>query len=660
MLAAGVLAAALTVGCEYFVDSRSGSDSYDGGYFSPFSSLTRAVQEASQPTRRSPSCTIRVSGSPQVLRSPVRLRGPRASGITIEPSGEEDVLLTAAAPLGEWRKVSRDGGALPPNLWAAKLPPDVKTVRHMWVGGSRCRRPRATPDQLGGVLALTRTGYVVTNTGVARWRNPHHVELLYQARGAYTQQRCPIASVKEVNWTLSTAQLSNTVSRPWAPRASTTPAAEITMAEPCFSNLLLSYSAYQPQIPQGIYSAGIENVFEHLLHPGECYIDHRAGEAYYVSMHDSPPPEAVIPVGGPELLVVEEAADVNVRNVRFEYTTWLEPQGSEGFVDEQNAVRITGSGNPMNKSTFPCVADTAKDTLLPCVPPPAALTLKTVCRLAVTGCTFRHLGAGGIRAEGGVSDVSVSESVFTDLSGSAVSVGSPSTAYAPQWQRDVGVVLSDSVISQCPAEFAGAPAVVGLFVADMRVIRNSISDSAYAAVSVGWGWERYPYSWMRANEISGNRIERYMTGLGSHFDDGGALYLCGHMPGTRITRNYLVGEVQPGDGHGGAIYMDGGLTGVDTAHNVVEAPARQWIYAWIPISCANCTASHNYVRKGLTAVNVVEGFRLRHTVTVQRGATWPWEARVIVSEAGPRCSATTARANCGLLQNSTERNPANE
>ena len=52
---------------------------------------------------------------------------------------------------------------------------------------------------------------------------------------------------------------------------------------------------------------------------------------------------------------------------------------------------------------------------------------------------------------------------------------------------------------------------------------NDVSDLAYTAITVGWGWSRHPITYAADNFIAYNRAHNYKKIL----NDGGGIYMLG-------------------------------------------------------------------------------------------------------------------------------------
>lgn len=161
----------------------------------------------------------------------------------------------------------------------------------------------------------------------------------------------------------------------------------------------------------------------------------------------------------------------------------------------------------------------------------------------VTGCHLHHLGAGGIKV-----GEPTQNGTEADASGANVFIRNTIT--------DTGLLL---------------PGAIGIWIgpsSDNRVTANTVANTTYSGIVVGWWrWGHGP------SAARGNRIERNLVvgaGRGVMADLGG-IYTVGTVAGTLIAQN-VVREVRGFPRYGArawGIYNDEYSSGVDVVANVV-------------------------------------------------------------------------------------------
>lgn len=160
--------------------------------------------------------------------------------------------------------------------------------------------------------------------------------------------------------------------------------------------------------------------------------------------------------------------------------------------------------------------------------PHAALLTENVRDFAMTGCRFTELGGNGVLMTGRSVKVRVGKCLFENIGMSALSIGNPSTVWEDPDNQNISVSVENNVFRHIGYEY---PTSVGFYmgmVDGLRFTRNTMHETAYSAVSVGWGWVQVPYELgekvnIRDAEIAYNRITDYMQIL----RDGAAIYVLG-------------------------------------------------------------------------------------------------------------------------------------
>ena len=508
----------------------------------------------------------------------------------------------------------------------------------------------------------------VPGTDMQAWtHNVSAIELVY--RGAnpnsagcpWSESRCPVASIA-ANGTGGTA---------------------VTVAQPCAWNGNNKIHGRQAlRVP-----AFVENVFELLGakhgHPGEFYLDSAAGELYYVphAGQDAKTTVGQLPIL--ETLVdASGVSDVSHDGVAFELATWMGPsRGGLGFVDVQGGFcMVCADGDPTCRghSNAPIGPAGIRET-------PAALQFTGATNVTFTNCSFSRLGSNAVGFSHGSHRNSVRRCSFDDISASAVAIGTRSdpTEKTTPSQQEINNTVADCVISRTAAEYRGHPGLSIGFSHGTRIEHNEIFNIPYTAVSLGWGWDTFPFTYDGDNHIVGNNIHHHMLLLG----DGGAIYTLGpqgnmpfmqshfknrsailppstqignwihdggppwpvFLPGTNIPGVPGVPAPAPpsfdhdgiGQGHHqpGGLYSDTGTTNWNITGNVVQN-VPNWLQG-----CRNVRIGPNWQDRNwfdaASNLSINQMTKLCPLVgNVQlasdKQADWPAAARAVVAAAGPR------------------------
>ncbi|HUN36509.1 MAG TPA: fibronectin type III domain-containing protein [Trebonia sp.] len=461
-------------------------------------------------------------------------------------------------------------------IWAATVPAGVQT-RQFYVNGVRA-------DLASGPLPVkltpTATGYVASSTALDAWRNPSQLEFVYTGgegfwslstggQGAWTEPRCPVASISGTT---------------------------ITMAEPCWDNsteriLRTDGSGRTVELvgPQTLGNDEIpayaDNAYELLSQPGQWYLDGSAHTLYY-----RPRPGQDMASADAELPVLQTLVDgagtasapvhnLAFRGIQFSYATWLQPSSPEGFSEIQANYTITGPDGYATQGLCQFVAggtcpygDWTQE--------PGNIDLQYDQDVQFLGDDFTHLGAAGLRLGDGSQDDTVQGSVFTDISGNGLELGGVDDPEPTATVADTtGNQVLDDHFYALPVEYHGGVAIDVGYAEQTLIAHNQIDNTAYTAISLGWGgWPDKIDSpatpnYSSGNVVSDNLIENPMQMLA----DGGAIYTQGITGsslanGEQITGNVILGALD----HGHAIYTDNGSTFITIDGNVELGNENDW------------------------------------------------------------------------------------
>lgn len=284
----------------------------------------------------------------------------------------------------------------------------------------------------------------------------------------------------------------------------------------------------------------IENVAAAFDQPGE-WIGSNAGVRYLPLADDIRPLDVVLATldqwvivrgAGPGGPAVE---NLQLLGLGFEHTRSLTPGG--GWVDTQAAVDI-GAG---------IVVDHARN-------------------FELGDCHIRHSGGYGVWLREGVRDSRIRGCTMQDLGAGGVKVG---IAAQPPGTRDAtgGNTVTANRITRTGQNYPGAVAIWLGQTFDNEVSHNTITDTTYTGISVGWTWG-YGAPTSGRNRIMANALLRIGGGT---LSDLGAIYTLGQSPGTVIADN-LVREVRGYADHGAGawgIYNDEGSSDLRIENNVV-------------------------------------------------------------------------------------------
>ncbi|MDE1163363.1 MAG: right-handed parallel beta-helix repeat-containing protein [Acidobacteriaceae bacterium] len=533
----------------------NGKDSASGTRTAPLKTLDAAVRKS----RHAGKHEVHLQPGTYRLTQPVVLTA-EDSGLKLIGSGMAAVTISGGVQVTGWKADAVAG------RWSATLPAGVALPRQIYVNGVRATRTRG---RLPVTLTMTATGYEASSDVLSTWHNPSALEMVYTGGnavwgessvglGAWTEPRCPVASIE---------------------------GKKITMAEPCWTN-----STKRVMLPNGKRSANlvgpasvgkhpvtIENAYELLGRPGEFYADPSSRKIYYTPRKgeelahadvEVPALDTLLSLDGTAAAPVE---NVTVRGITFAYANWQSPNTPEGFSEIQANFRVTGADG---------AAKQALCTLVPggtCpfaawTPEPANVRATYAHAVHFERDSFTHLGAAGLSLMRGSHDNLVEGCRFTDISGNGVALGDVDTPEATDAEFAIRNRIENNLFTNVGAEFRGGiPIVVG-YARYTRIAHNHIERVPYAAISIGWGgWGDKIELPGVANRSTGNVIEyNRISQLMMQLADGGGIYTQGRTgetlaDGERVTGNVI--DEQVSTGH--AMYSDNGSAMITYSGNVV-------------------------------------------------------------------------------------------
>lgn len=216
-------------------------------------------------------------------------------------------------------------------------------------------------------------------------------------------------------------------------------------------------------------------------------------------------------------------------------------------------------------------------------------------------CLFSNIDSTALTMDQYVYNTTIENSGFDSIGGVAIRVGSVETEDVaskdrrPHKQEKDEVVLSvdtdvrygynhmpqnikiyNNYIQNVGTFNASSPAVNVMYGYIVDVKNNTIKDTPYTGISVGWGWNNSNNQYITKNSgkinIESNAFLNNVTTL----KDGAPIYTLGYFgEGVTISKNYINTNVSE-EGYHGGIYLDEGSENIDITDNVV-IDCSNWI-----------------------------------------------------------------------------------
>ncbi len=554
--------------------SPDGNDANPGTQASPVATLAHArdlVRKLN--TNMTGDITVFLTGGVHRLTAPLVLdasdSGTNGHDVIYQAVQGQSPVVSGGVRITGWKQIDAKK-----NLWSAPAPASISNKRQLYVDGVRAHRTHARPPVS---LSITDTGFTASASTLAGWRNPTDIEMVWTGGdtlwsekntanpGAWTEPRCPIASIQ------GTA---------------------ITMAEPCWSNdtkRIKFPSNQNGGRTVNLVGGGavatvpeyIENAFELLGAPGEWYLDRTGKTFYYV-----PRPGEDLTTADVEAPVLETlvsgagTASAPVHNLvfsglQFSYATWLFPSSPEGFSEIQANYTITGPKGFSSQGLCQLISPAGTCPYASWTKIPANVSFAFATKIRFLNDAFVHLGAAGLDLGTGSQNDVVQGSVFTDISGNGIEVGGVdiTSPTAAQLTHDNQII--DNHVYDLPVEYHGGIGIIHGYSQNEVIAHNQIDHTAYTAVSMGWGgWPDKIQMAATANPSKNNSVANNLIfGQMRLLADGGAIYTQGITGSSLDDGEKVTGNVtfdQWGSGH--MIYTDNGATFVSLIGNVMFQP----------------------------------------------------------------------------------------
>jgi hypothetical protein len=281
--------------------------------------------------------------------------------------------------------------------------------------------------------------------------------------------------------------------------------------------------------------------------------------------------------------------NLEFRGITFSHATWVDPDVS-GYASLQSGILYRGAAF---------------------VKVPAAVRLSQVNGVTFSGCTFSHLGAAGISLETGTQHCTIQNGSFSDLSGTAITVGNAVNGTADSNPTDPRVTLSyntirNNTVNGNGVEFPDSTAMWIAYADHTAIEHNLITGTVpYTGISCGWGWNQTP-TVAGSNSIRFN----YVSTFNQVCNDGGAYYINGYQQGTLVQQNYAYSQPYLG-GTSNAYYLDNGVVGVTVDQNVADSPYAAYYAqgAFSPFATGNTFTNNNE-----TPPSVADSYAVGNTI----------------------------------------------
>ncbi|WP_055711904.1 RICIN domain-containing protein [Streptomyces torulosus] len=529
----------------FYVDPVNGSDGNSG---TSTAAAFKTIQAAKAAVRAvnanmSDDIVVNLRGGTYPLTAPIAFgtsdSGTNGHTVVYQAYNGETPVITGGKAITGWTAAS--GGEY-------KAPVGGLDFRQLYVNGVRATRARF-PD-IGSDFQLqgsdkTNKLLKVLSSQVSNWDQLSKVEMMLETQWgeSYLRLKSISSSNATANVSIQDHEAGILFPRPYPILASGSP-------------------------------LHFENAHEFLNEPGEFYVDTAAQTVYYkprpgedmsTATVQAPTLETLFDIKGTSL--DSPAHDLRFSGLTFTGTTWMEATDN-GY--------LNGQGGNYNTS-----ADTSNNQYVG--RPPAGVQASYADRLSLTGNTFTQMGATALDLHHGVHAGTVTGNVIHDIAGNGIMVGkfsdptvefhtvyNPPTSPAGEDAREVvkNVTVKNNLITRVGEDYVGTAGINAGFVNSTTIDHNDISDTPWAGVSLGWGWQSAANA-LGDNSVSYNRIGNVMNRL----CDAAGIYHLSNDPGTVFNGNYIHDVVRTPSACTSAvsgIYLDEGSNNMTLSNNVLS------------------------------------------------------------------------------------------
>ncbi|MFF1723683.1 RICIN domain-containing protein [Streptomyces sviceus] len=536
---------AFAAATNFYVDPVNGSDSNAGTSTATAFKTIQAAQTAVRAVNANMSDDIVVNlrGGTYPLTSPISFgtsdSGTNGHTVVYQAYNGETPVITGGKAITGWTAAANG---------EYKAPVGSLNFRQLYVNGVRATRARfpdiGTDFQLQGSDKPNKLLKVLSSQ-VSNWDQLSKAELMLETQWgeSYLRLKSISSSNGIANVSIQDHEAGILFQRPW------------------------------PQLTNGS-PLHFENAHEFLNEPGEFYVDTAAQTVYYkprpgenmsTATVQAPTLKTLFDVKGTSL--DSPAHDLRFSGLTFTQTTWMEATDN-GYLNGQGGNYNVAADNNNNQYVGR---------------PPAGVQAADADRLSFTGNTFTQMGATALDLSHGVHGSTVTGNLLYDIAGNGIMVGkfsdptvemhtvyNPPTSPAGEDAREVvkNVTVKNNLITRIGEDYLGTAGINAGFVNSTTIDHNDISDTPWAGISLGWGWQAAANA-EGNNSISYNRIGNVMNRL----CDSAGIYHLSNDPGTVINGNYVHEVLRSPAACAsavGGLYTDEGSNNMTLSNNVLS------------------------------------------------------------------------------------------
>jgi hypothetical protein len=397
----------------------------------------------------------------------------------------------------------------------------------------------------------------------------------------------------------------------------------------------------------------VENALELLDQAGEWYLDTTEGALFYKPLANQDMAKADVELPQLEVLVAvagsyeQPAHDIAFRDLTFSHSSWLGPNGTDGYSSQQTGTFIHGTGYAEFEASRPKWWQM-----------PAAVQVSAAKNISFLRDRFIALGQQGLgignddnahfaKVGLGTDGITVTGCVFTQIAAGGIVIGGvQENAHHPSDAKMINqnMTISNNLIHDVAIDYRENVPILFTYTKKVVISHNELYNFPYSGINSGYGWGandaggsteyqnrglyKYQTKYTTATTAQDNQVvANYLHDGMRLMTDGGCHYSLSANPGTVVSQNYCKGPWVIGVGY----YADEGSRYLTITKNVFTGWGT-WGHANANANnnTGDLTVTNNWVSGGGNWVgknNTVSG-----NVTV--GGTLPADAQAVVDAAG--------------------------
>ncbi|MDA1361045.1 RICIN domain-containing protein [Glycomyces luteolus] len=627
--------------------SPTGSDSGNGTAAQPLKSLTEAQRRAREAAAIGDAdVTVNLLDGTFRPDAPLRFNasdsGRNGHTVTWQAADGADPVVSGSRAVTGW--VLDDAAT---GIYRASVGTGFDT-RQLYVDGVLAKRAEMSlaPTDIG----LNASGFTIRNSNL-NWLStlPDQRRLELRANLTWTTRITPVDSISGTT---------------------------VTMRQPAWNNNTYGWDTIQsPFVGPKFFLANSKRFLDQA---GEWFLDANTGTLYYKPLQgqnmantsvEMPRLQSLVQVGG---TYDQPVHDLRFEGLTFTGTSWLHPNSSDGYANQQTGTFMTGVQTHRPADAFTSCARGCRGfegSRNGWSQTPGAVQVSAADRIAFEGNTFVNLGSialgigndANAHASGvglGAHDITVLGNTFTESSGGGISIGGVRPdSHHPSDPRMVNrdIRIGNNSIYSTALDYLDNDAILATYATRLTIDHNYIADMPYSGIGVGYGWgandpggsqeyiNRGLYDFQpiytTPTTLTDVHIEyNHLVDTVNTLWDAGCIYTLSAQPNSTMKGNFCDRTGQLG------MYFDEGSRYIAATGNVMMNTAGQWAHANIQggHNTGNLTLTGNYsTSSSITGITNGDRGNTVQNNTVFSAGSIPAGARQIMDAAGPTDGGTT-------------------